>query len=278
MRWNEWNFPQKKWRFFRWANHRTRSNSWPERSREYGWWSQGPEQVTDVLIFIINMFVDVIHVSFSEYIYIYIFLIYICWVIFKNRSMVIHHEKISWKSTGDVFLLTIQAKKRSIFWPNVIWRMWYLGGAACAKPQSGHWPQRGSPLPVSALWNSFVWFRLAPQTDGMAGVDVGDKHRCFNHGGWDDINNFKPRMTSTIINNHQLGQRGLPRSTPRPPVVTFKLSCKTFRSPPRMELECPIGILGIQLVGGAITLWLCQNSYWKSPFSMGKSTINGHFQ
>ena len=113
MRWNEWNFPQKKWRFFRWANHRTRSNSWPERSREYGWWSQGPEQVTDVLIFIINMFVDVIHVSFSEYIYIYI-LIYICWVIFKNRSMVIHHEKISWKSTGDVFLLTIQAKKVNI--------------------------------------------------------------------------------------------------------------------------------------------------------------------
>ena len=23
------------------------------------------------------------------------------------------------------------------------------------------------------------------------------------------------------------------------------------------------------------TLWLCQNSYWKSPFLMGKSTING---
>jgi len=26
------------------------------------------------------------------------------------------------------------------------------------------------------------------------------------------------------------------------------------------------------------TLWLCQNSYGKSPFLMGKSTINGHFQ
>ena len=75
MRWNEWNFPQKKWRFFRWANHRTRSNSWPERSREYGWWSQGPEHVTDVLIFIINMFVDVIHVSFSEYIYINLYML-----------------------------------------------------------------------------------------------------------------------------------------------------------------------------------------------------------
>ena len=28
----------------------------------------------------------------------------------------------------------------------------------------------------------------------------------------------------------------------------------------------------------SITLWLCQNSYWKSPFLMGKSTINSHFQ
>ena len=27
-----------------------------------------------------------------------------------------------------------------------------------------------------------------------------------------------------------------------------------------------------------ITLWLCQNSYGTSPFFMGKSTINGHFQ
>jgi hypothetical protein len=27
-----------------------------------------------------------------------------------------------------------------------------------------------------------------------------------------------------------------------------------------------------------ITLWLCQNSYGKSPFFMGKATINGHFQ
>ena len=26
-----------------------------------------------------------------------------------------------------------------------------------------------------------------------------------------------------------------------------------------------------------VTLWLCQNSYVKSPFSMGQSTINGHF-
>ena len=25
------------------------------------------------------------------------------------------------------------------------------------------------------------------------------------------------------------------------------------------------------------TLWLCQQSYRKSPFSMGKSTLNGHF-
>ena len=28
---------------------------------------------------------------------------------------------------------------------------------------------------------------------------------------------------------------------------------------------------------GIFILWLCQNSYWKSPFLMGKSTINGHW-
>ena len=32
-----------------------------------------------------------------------------------------------------------------------------------------------------------------------------------------------------------------------------------------------------QKTPSCFTLWLCQNSFRKSPFSMGKSTINGHF-
>ena len=102
--------PPKKWRFFRWANRRTISNSWPERSREYGW-KLGPRTGHRFGDFHNKYFVDVIHMSFSEYIYIYyniyIYIYYYIYlfifsVIFKNRSMVIHHENISWKSTGDV--------------------------------------------------------------------------------------------------------------------------------------------------------------------------------
>ena len=35
---------------------------------------------------------------------------------------------------------------------------------------------------------------------------------------------------------------------------------------------------GFMGFNGMITLWLCQNSFGKSPCLMGQSTINGHFQ
>jgi hypothetical protein len=34
----------------------------------------------------------------------------------------------------------------------------------------------------------------------------------------------------------------------------------------------------IRMIKGRVTLWLCQNSYGKYPFIIGKSTINDQFQ
>ena len=52
-------------------------------------------------------------------------------------------------------------------------------------------------------------------------------------------------------------------------LATVRLGYGALRHDVRMQW-----ILGPSGAEGIFTLWLCQNSYWKSPFLMGKSTIS----